>query len=45
MSNFEKMGDGYSLALTQDEAHILINLVEQLLELLGEGDFFHHYDT
>jgi hypothetical protein len=44
MSKFEKVGDGYSLALTQDEAHILINLVEQLLELLGEGDFFHHYD-
>ena len=45
MSNFERMGDGYSLSLTQDEAHILINLVEQLLELLGEGDFFHHYDN
>jgi len=45
MSHFEKLGDGYSLALTQDEAHILINLVEQLLELLGEGDFFHHYDN
>ena len=45
MSNFEKLGDGYSLALTQDEAHILINLVEQLLELLGEGDFFHHYES
>ena len=44
MSKFEKVGDGYSLALTQDEAHILINLVEQLLDLLGEGDFFHHYD-
>ena len=45
MSNFEKVGDGYSLDLTLDEAHILINLVEQLLELLGEGDFFHHYDS
>ena len=45
MSSFEKVGDGYSLDLTLDEAHILINLVEQLLELLGEGDFFHHYDT
>jgi hypothetical protein len=45
MSNFERMGDGYSLSLTQDEAHILINLVEQLFELLGEGDFFHHYDN
>ena len=41
MSSFEKVGDGYSLDLTLDEAHILINLVEQLLELLGEGDFFH----
>ena len=45
MSNFEKIGDGYSLDLTLDEAQILINLVEQLLELLGEGDFFHHYDS
>jgi len=45
MSNFEKIGAGYSLNLTLDEAHILINLVEQLLELLGEGDFFHHYDS
>jgi hypothetical protein len=45
MSNFEKVGDGYSLDLTLDEAQILINLVEHLLELLGEGDFFHHYDS
>jgi hypothetical protein len=45
MSNFEKVGEGYSLDLTLDEAQILINLVEQLLELLGEGDFFHHYDS
>ena len=45
MSSFEKVGGGYSLDLTLDEAHILINLVEQLLELLGEGDFFHHYDS
>lgn len=44
MSNFERDGDLFSLDLTLDEAHILINLVEQLLELLGEGDFFHHYD-
>jgi len=44
MSSFEKIGDGFSLDLTLDEAQILINLVEQLLELLGEGDFFHHYD-
>ncbi len=45
MSSFEKVGNGYSLDLTLDEANILINLVEQLLELLGEGDFFHHYDS
>ena len=45
MSNFEKVSGGFSLDLTLDEAHILINLVEQLLELLGEGDFFHHYDS
>ena len=45
MSNFEKVGSGYSLDLKLDEAQILINLVEQLLELLGEGDFFHHYDS
>ena len=45
MSSFEKVGSGYSLDLTLDEAQILINLVEQLLELLGEGDFFHHYDS
>lgn len=44
MSSFERVGDAYSLDLSLDEAHILINLVEQLLELLGEGDFFHHYD-
>jgi hypothetical protein len=45
MSSFEKVGEGFSLDLTLDEAQILINLVEQLLELLGEGDFFHHYDS
>jgi len=44
MSEFTREGDLYSLDLTLDEAHILINLVEQLLELLGEGDFNHHYD-
>ena len=41
MSNFEKVGAGYSLDLTLDEAQILINLVEQLLELL-EFDFGYH---
>lgn len=44
MSEFSRTGDLYSLELSLDEAHILINLVEQLLELLGEGDFNHHYD-
>jgi len=44
MSEFSRDGNLYSLDLTIDEAHILINLVEQLLELLGEGDFNHHYD-
>lgn len=32
-----------SIALSNDELHILINLVEQLLELLGERNFTHHY--
>ena len=32
-----------SVALSNDELHILINLVEQLLELLGERNFTHHY--
>jgi len=34
-----------SLALSNDELHILINLVEQLLELLGERNFTHHYQS
>ena len=34
-----------SVALSNDELHILINLVEQLLELLGEGNFNHHYQS
>ena len=45
MSHFEGSAHSLSLYLSHDEAEILINLVEQLLELLGEGDFFHHYDT
>jgi hypothetical protein len=45
MSKFEKINGGMTLDLELEEAHILINLVEQLLELLGEGDFFHHYDS
>lgn len=44
MSTFSRDGNVFSLDLTIDEAHILINLTEQLLELLGEGDFNHHYD-
>jgi len=44
MSTFARDGEHFSLELTVDEAHVLINLVEQLLELLGEGDFNHHYD-
>ena len=44
MSAFSRENESFSLDLSLDEAHILINLVEQLLELLGEGDFNHHYD-
>ena len=39
-----KTGD-LSVALSNDELHILINLVEQLLELLGERNFTHHYQS
>ena len=39
-----KSGD-LSVALSNDELHILINLVEQLLELLGERNFVHHYQS
>ena len=45
MSQFSKENGKISLKLRSDEAHILINLVEQLLELLGEGDFYHHYSN
>ena len=34
-----------SVSLSNDELHILINLVEQLLELLGERNFAHHYQS
>ena len=44
MSQFSRQDDIFSLTLSIDEAHVLINLVEQLLELLGEGDFAHDYD-
>jgi hypothetical protein len=30
--------------LVADEAAVLLNLVEHLLELLGEGGFSHHFD-
>jgi len=39
-----KAGD-LTVALSNDELHILINLVEQLLELLGERNFIHHYQS
>ena len=39
-----KAGD-LTVALSNDELHILINLVEQLLELLGERNFAHHYQS
>ena len=45
MSEFIRNDGTFSLSLTLDEAHILINLAEQLLELLGEGDFAHHYEN
>lgn len=45
MSQFSRNEESFSLTLSIDEAHVLINLVEQLLELLGEGDFAHHYDS
>lgn len=48
MSNFKKNDDGeISITFTSQEAHVLINLTEQLLELLGEGDSegqFHQVD-
>lgn len=34
-----------TVALSNEELHILINLVEQLLELLGERNFAHHYQS
>ena len=45
MSRFFKKDQVISLQLLIDESHILINLSEQLLELLGEGDFQHHYGS
>lgn len=34
-----------TITLSNDELHILISLVEQLLELLGEVNFIHHYQS
>lgn len=45
MSKFEIINGEYVLDITLDEAHILINLAEQLLELLGEGNIPHHYNA
>ena len=46
MSTFKKSDDGeISITFTSQEAHVLINLTEQLLELLGEGEGqFHQVD-
>ena len=46
MSTFKKRDDGeISITFTSQEAHVLINLTEQLLELLGEGEGqFHQVD-
>ena len=45
MSKFEIINGEFVLDITLDEAHILINLTEQLLELLGESDIPHHYNA
>ena len=45
MTHFSVVDGKFSCHLREDEASILTNLVEQLLELLGEGDFFHHFDS
>lgn len=47
MGEFKGAADSgnLSLSLSNDELHILINLVEQLLELLGERNFNHHYQS
>lgn len=45
MTQFSNIGGVITLKLRNDELHILINLVEQLLELLGEGHFKHHYES
>jgi hypothetical protein len=46
MSTFKKIDDGsISITFSSQEAHVLINLTEQLLELLAEGEGqFHQVD-
>ena len=39
MSSFRQLDNGdLSITFTSQEAHVLINLTEQLLELLADGD-------
>jgi Domain of unknown function (DUF2017) len=43
MSTFKSLDDGsISITFTSQEAHVLINLTEQLVELLSEGDGQSH---
>lgn len=43
MSTFKRLDDGsISITFTSQEAHVLINLTEQLIELLAEGDGQSH---
>jgi hypothetical protein len=43
MSTFRRKSDGLiAITFTSQEAHVLINLTEQLLELLAEGDGQSH---
>lgn len=43
MSTFKRLDDGsLSITFTSQEAHVLINLTEQLVELLSEGDGQSH---
>ena len=43
MSTFKNLDDGsISITFTSQEAHVLINLTEQLVELLSEGDGQSH---
>ena len=43
MSTFRRLDDGsISITFTSQEAHVLINLTEQLVELLSEGDGQSH---